>query len=209
MKRSAMLTGAATAAGLFAANLLTAGAFAQPMGGPGPMGPPPMDNRPMDNGPMHGPMHGPMMGGAMPAPEYVRKAAQSDEFELAEAHLAMHRSQNPRIQRFAQRMITDHTKSTMMIKMAVHRSGMPPAPPPPLSPEQEQMLASLRSAPPGPEFDRMYLDQQVQAHQMALGVHQAYANGGMDPALRHAARMIVPVVQSHLGMVQMMQSHMG
>ena len=184
MRHSVLLAGAMALA------TLTAGAVqAQPMG--------------------PGPMQGPMASGALPTPEYVRKAAQSDEFEIAEAHLALERSHNPHIMQFAQRMITDHSKSTMMIKMAVRRSGMPVPPPPPLSPEQDQMMAALRSAPPGPAFDRMYVDQQVQAHQMALAVHQGYADGGNDPALRHAAKKIVPVVEMHLNMAQMMQSHMG
>ena len=197
-------------AGVAAASLWAAGALAQPMGGPGSMGAPPMGPGSMGPGSMgSGPMHGPMMGGALPAPEYVRKAAQSDEFEIAEARLALHRSQNPHVQQFAQRMITDHSKSTMMIKAAVRRSMHMTPPPPPLSPEQMQMMASLRSAGPGPMFDRMYVDQQVQAHQMALMVHQGYASGGMDPALRRTAGMIVPVVQMHLDMARAMQSHMG
>ncbi len=207
--RSPLMLVGATAAGLLAAGLLSASALAQPMGGSGAMGYPPMHDGPMHDGPMHGdPMHGPMMGGALPTPEYVRKAAQSDEFEIGAARMALHRSQNPRVQQFAQRMLTDHNRSTMMIQAAVRRSMHMTPPPPPLSPEQVQMMGALRSAGPGPMFDRMYVDQQVQAHQMALTVHQGYASGGMDPALRRTAGMIVPVVQMHLDMARRMQTHM-
>ena len=69
------------------------------------------------------------------------------------------------------------------------------------------MLADLRDA--GPNFDRTYVTQQVQAHQMALSVHRGYADGGSDPTLRSAATKIVPVVEMHLRMLNDMQSHMG
>ena len=160
-----------------------------------PMGPPP------------GAMGGPMMGGAMPTPMFIRSAAQSDEFEIAAAHMALMRSHNPHVRMFAQRMIQDHSQSTMMIETAIRRSGHVPPPRPALKPEQAQMLDALRAA--GPDFDRAYVGQMGQSHEMALALQQGYASGGTDPALRHAAGMIVPVVQGHLAMAREMQARMG
>ena len=168
-----------------------------------PMGSPPMDSGPMQNGAMHG---GPMAG-ATPTPEYIHTAAQSDEFEIAEARMALHHSSNPHVIAFARKMVHDHSQSTMMIKAAIRDSGHTPPPPPPLSADQDHMLADLRSA--GPNFDSTYVSQQLQSHQMALAVHKGYADGGTDPALRSAAAKIVPVVQMHLRMLNDMQSHMG
>lgn len=182
--------------GALAAAMAVSAAQAQPMGTP--------------PGPMHGgmgAMGGPMMGAAMPSMEYVRNAAQSDEYEIQAAQMALQMSRNPRVRTFAKMMIRDHTKSTMMIHAALRRSGQPVPPPPPLKPEQQQMISQLQSA--GPNFDRMYVDQQVQAHEMALRLHQAYAQGGNDPALRDAAMKIVPVVQMHLDHARALQSHMG
>ncbi len=173
-------------------------AQAQPMG-PSPMGPAQMAPRPMHPG----------MGadGGMPTHDYVRTAAQSDEFEIAEAKLALKRSHNPHIDAFARKMIHDHTQSTDMIKMALMNSGHAVPPPPPLSEMQDQMIGQLRAS--GPDFDKTYIDQQLHAHQMALATQQAYAQTGTDPALRHTAEKIVPVVQSHLQMLNDIQSHMG
>ncbi len=186
MRRLALL---AAATGLIAAGTV----IAQPM----PPGPPP--------GSPSGPP-GPGMV-AMPTPDYVSHAARTDMFEIAEARMALHHSQNPHVRQFAQMMIADHTKSTNMIKAALRRSGHNPPPPPMLGPEQQRLMDELRAS--GPNFDRTYIDQQVQGHQKALQLHQAYANGGDDPALRHTARMIVPVVQHHLAMAQDIQGHIG
>jgi putative membrane protein len=192
MKRTLSLVGA------LALSFAALGAQAQPMG-PAPMGPGQMAPRPMHPG---------MMPGAgLPTPEYVHTAAQSDEFEIAEAKLALQRSHNPHVDSFARKMIHDHTESTHMIKAALMQGGHPVPPAPPLSPMQHQMIDQLRAA--GPDFDKTYVDQQLQAHDMALATHQGYAQNGNDPALRHTAEKIVPVVQMHLQMLHDMQSHMG
>jgi putative membrane protein len=153
------------------------------------------------------PSPGAGMSGPLPTPAYVMKAAQSDEFEITEARMALHHTTNPHVREFAQMMIHDHTQSTDMIKAALRQSGRPVPPPPPLSPMQQQMVDGLRAA--GPKFDRVYINQQVQAHELALHVHQTYAQGGDNPALRHTAEQIVPVVQHHLSMAEDIQSHVG
>ena len=146
-------------------------------------------------------------GAALPTRAYLVTAARSDEFEIAEARMALRRTSDPHIRQFAQMMIQDHTQSTDMIHAALSHSGRPIPPAPALGPEQDQMLAALRAS--GPAFDRVYIDQQVQAHQKALRVHSGYAQGGEDPALRHTAGMIVPVVQHHLQAALAIQSHIG
>ena len=74
-------------------------------------------------------------------------------------------------------------------------------PPPALLPQHAALLQQIQSAPPG-QFDMVFRDVQIQAHQQALALHQGYASGGDTPALRAAATNIVPVVQNHLNMLQ-------
>ena len=144
---------------------------------------------------------------AQPAPDYVRMAGASDKFEITEAQLAEQRSHNPRVLHAARMMVRDHTKSTAMIKAAV-RHGMGHNPPPPmLTSEQQSQLSELRGAR-GHDFDRLYVDQQVQSHQQALDLQQRYAQNGDAPELRRTAGEIVPVVQQHLDMWRDLQSHM-
>lgn len=65
------------------------------------------------------------------------------------------------------------------------------------SPEQQAMLAELSAAPAGPRFDRLYVSQQLKSHQMAIGMTQAYASSGPNPALRAYAQQALPVYQHH------------
>ena len=80
--------------------------------------------------------------------------------------------------------------------------------PPDLSADHQQMLAQLQGLS-GADFDRAYVSQQMQAHQAALRVQQGYATQGDDPNLRAAAAKIVPVVETHIAMLQRMSARMG
>lgn len=138
---------------------------------------------------------------------YVTAAGQSDQFEIQEGKLAASMGHSSKVRAFGKQMIDDHTKSTHMVMAAALQSGLPQMPPPPLRPDQQQMMAQLQSAS-GADFDRMYIQQQLQAHQDALAAQQNYAKTGTDPNLRGTAMKIVPVVQHHLGELQAMQTGM-
>ena len=68
-------------------------------------------------------------------------------------------------------------------------------------PLQHGMLHRLEIAS-GRNFDREYLNQQVQAHEMAL--HRNCAANGDTPALRQVASTAVPIVQAHYDRVRSM-----
>ncbi|VUF13340.1 DUF4142 domain-containing protein [Methylobacterium dankookense] len=70
------------------------------------------------------------------------------------------------------------------------------------NPEQQAMLAELSAAPAGAQFDRLYVSQQLKAHQMAIGMTQAYAQTGPNPALRTYAQQALPVYQMHYEQAQ-------
>lgn len=70
------------------------------------------------------------------------------------------------------------------------------------SPEQQAMLAELSATPAGSRFDRVYANQQIQAHQMSIGMTQAYLQGGPNPALRNYAQQALPALQMHYTQAQ-------
>lgn len=140
----------------------------------------------------------------MSAPDtatYLQKAGASDKFEISEAKL-MTMSKNPGVAKFAKQMITDHTKSTAMVKTAAtaDKQVVKPAM---LDADQKSQLAALTAAK-GNARDSLYIEQQKPAHQQALDLHQSYATGGTASSLKSTAGQIVPVVQSHLDMLNQM-----
>lgn len=134
------------------------------------------------------------------APNYLSIAGSGDQFEIQSGQLAQQMSQNQGIRQIGQMLVADHTSSTQQLMAAAQSAGITP-PPPALLPEHAALLQQIQSAPPG-QFDMVFRDVQIQAHQQALQLHQGYASGGDTPALRTAATNIVPVVQNHLTMLQ-------
>lgn len=139
---------------------------------------------------------------------YVGMAAASDLYEIQSSQLARTRAASPAVRDFAQMMIADHTNTTQQLMMAARAAGMPPMTPL-LLPMQRQMLDQLRAAPAGAGFDSIYLEQQVQAHQMALALHSNYAQNGDSPPLRQTAGAAAPIVQQHLDRVRQLAGSGG
>ena len=139
--------------------------------------------------------------------DFAQAAASSDLFEIREGQVATAQSQDPQVRAFAQEMIEAHTHTSQALMAAVAASGLTP-PSMALSADQAAMLGALQSQK-GPDFDRTYIRQQALAHQQALVVTQAYANGGPDANVRQVAQSKVPVIQRHLQMALQMKAASG
>lgn len=132
---------------------------------------------------------------APPAMEFVSMAGASDLYEIQSSQLLLQTSQNQDLRRFAQMMIDHHTMTTRTVTEAARSAGMTP-PPPRLDPMRAEMIRQLQAAQ-GPARDALYVQQQVEAHRLALQLHGAYADNGDRPELRTAAATAVPVVSRH------------
>lgn len=141
------------------------------------------------------------------APQYVMMAGAGDLFEKTSSSIVLKSAKTPKILDFANMMIKDHTKSTMEVKAAAKSDGVMVGAPK-LMPAQQKMIAELKAAKPS-DREKVYINQQVMAHQQALDLQQTFASSGDKPALKKAAAVIVPVVQNHLSEVQAIQGSMN
>jgi putative membrane protein len=127
---------------------------------------------------------------------YVAMAGASDLYEIQSSQMALEKTQNEQVREFAQMMIEHHQMTTQQVTTAAQEAGMMPAPPQ-LTPMQQELIAQLEGAS-GEQFDQTYLQQQRQAHQMALGLHSNFAENGDTPPLQQVAGEAVPIVESHI-----------
>jgi putative membrane protein len=128
-------------------------------------------------------------------------ALQSDAFEIASSQLALQRSRSPAIRSFARQMVQDHTMTSQAL-------GVPAGSAVALDARHASMLNQL--APLGGRaFDAAYGQMQVMAHQEAVGMFAAYAQGGVDPAMRAFAQQVLPSLQMHLTMAQRLAGRRG
>ena len=127
---------------------------------------------------------------------YVAKAGASDLFEQTSSKLVLRTTKNAKVRSFATMMVSDHAKSTAMVKAAAAKANVK-APPPQLNADQQSKISALTKAS-GTARDKLYWDQQKTAHAQALELHQTFARSDGPAPLKDAASKIVPVVQQHI-----------
>lgn len=130
------------------------------------------------------------------APDFVEKAAISDMFEVESSKVALTRSNNSEVKRFAQMMIDAHTKSTNDLKAAIAASGLAITPPAALPADKQAAVDNLKTIAPA-EFDLKYMNDQVDGHDAALNLMQRQANDGDTPQIKAFATATAPAVQMH------------
>ena len=139
-------------------------------------------------------------GGAL---GFVAKAGASDLYEIQSSQIAVRRARDPRVRSFAPMLVMDHRRTTRQVTAAARAAGLRPRAPA-LEPRQRRMINELNRAPARP-FDRLYLSQQIPAHEEALGLHRDYSRSGNVASLRRAATGAVPVVEAHLAEARRLQ----
>ncbi|MGE4430231.1 MAG: DUF4142 domain-containing protein [Sphingobium sp.] len=129
--------------------------------------------------------------------EFADRAARSDAFEIAAAEIAAKNAASAEVKAFASTMIDAHKQSTDAFKKAAAAASPAITPNAKLTDDQEEDLAELRKLT-GAEFDKKYVDEQVDAHEDALDLMKKYAADGEVPSLKIAASDTVAVIERHL-----------
>lgn len=199
---------------LTVATVLLAGPVAAQLAnpaGPGPVAPstgaqpPSPADRPAGQttgqaGPAAGQGTGAALAAAVPAADFVRKAAISDMFEVQSSQLAREKADQEGRQ-FAATMLQAHTKTTGELRELVTSGKVKAELPAGLDDEHRQKLERLRGLS-GKAFEDAYETMQVEAHQTAIQLFSAYAQGGDDPELKQWAAKTLPELERHLGMAE-------
>ena len=126
--------------------------------------------------------------------DFVTKVAVSDMFEIQSSKLAAQKG-NENIRAFAQQMITDHTKTSNELKGLVGKAKakLPSG----LDAEHQKKLDQLQKLG-GDQFDTAYASMQVQAHEEAVKLFEAYSSNGDDAQLKSWAGKTLPTLKEHL-----------
>jgi putative membrane protein len=141
---------------------------------------------------------------AMP---YVMAAGMSDLYEINSSQIALQKSKTPAIRSFATMLIKHHTMTTAATMKAAKKAGLTP-PAPALDAGATASITELQSASAA-DFDRLYIGQQIPAHQAALDLHQSYSTGGDQAPLRMTAKTAVPIVKQHIAAALKLQAGKG
>ncbi|MBD5656634.1 MAG: DUF4142 domain-containing protein, partial [Candidatus Eremiobacteraeota bacterium] len=136
----------------------------------------------------------PGMMATMPAEaDFVRAVQQSNDEEIAAARFILRSTKNPAVMAFATQMIDDHSTSDVSLQTASRNAHVP-------IPQRMRlgMVPPMLQGMMGRQLDAAYMQQQVDAHGMALAVLTTEATSGKSPSLKAFASAQASVVSSHL-----------
>lgn len=137
--------------------------------------------------------------------QFANAAAASDQYEIQSSQMAAEKAARADVKEFAAMLVTEHQTSTANLKTAAGQVSPAITPAPELTAEQQANLDALRAAANGEAFDRLYLQQQVPAHEKALAMLQGYAQSGQAQPLKDFAGQTAPVVEKHLERARQLQ----
>lgn len=120
-------------------------------------------------------------------------------FSLMTSQLAMEKGQADSVKVFAELETAE--------QQAVARAFMAEGAEVPLTPEHQQILEQLQAAE-GAEFDMMYIETQIAAHEQGRPIFEQYAESGEMEMGRGATMVGVPAIDSHLVMLRSFQQQM-
>jgi putative membrane protein len=137
--------------------------------------------------------------------DFVTEAANSDLMEIAAAKLAQEKG-NADEKKFAEQMVTDHTKTTKDIKAMVESGDVKVEIPATLDSSHQSKLDKLRDAKPA-DFASDYDSMQVSAHKDAVSLFERYSKSGDNAKLKDWAGKTLPTLQHHLEMAQSLNNN--
>jgi putative membrane protein len=133
--------------------------------------------------------------------DFVTKVAISDMMEIQSSQFVLSKQPDADTKPFAERMVKDHQETSRELKALVDGGKVKATLPTALDTEHQKKLDELKSKS-GKDLDRTYDQMQVQAHEEAVKLFEAYASGGENSDLKAWAAKTLPHLKEHLAMAK-------
>lgn len=130
----------------------------------------------------------------------MRQLAQSNLAEIATSQLALEKSTNDDVKKFAQQMVDDHTKALGQLQQIAQQKGVEL----PTQPDaKHRAMGKKLGALSGDAFDRQYLASSGMAdHRQAHQLVTRVSKQAKDPDLKALAEQMEPTIEQHLQMAR-------
>lgn len=126
---------------------------------------------------------------------FIKKAAQGGLAEVQLGQLAQQKASNQDVQKFAKRMVDDHTKANEQLKQVAEQDHVKL--PDTLNAKDKALKAKLEGLS-GQQFDQIYMKDMVQDHRKDVAEFERESKAAKDANVKNFAKETLPVLQSHL-----------
>jgi putative membrane protein len=126
----------------------------------------------------------------------LRDIAQANLAEIETGRIALDKSKDERVRKFAQQMVDDHTTAMKDVQQLAQTKGMTLPDGPDV---KHKTVATALKALSGDTFDKQYMSQAgVGDHRNTHELLQKTQRDAKDPDLKALATKMIPVVHGHL-----------
>ena len=131
--------------------------------------------------------------------DFVRSVGEANYAEIDSGRLALGKSTNDSVKKFARHMIDDHTQANSDLKEVCDKKGvtLPAA----ADDDHRKDLARMADLK-GADFDRSYAAAMVSDHKKAVDLFEDLLKKGKDPDVRTYAEKTLPTLRKHLTMAE-------
>jgi len=144
---------------------------------------------------------------AISAKEFVQKAGESGAAEVELAKLGAAKATDAEVKAFAQKMVTDHTKTNKELMAAAKAAGLEVPTEPGLMHKGMKEKLELQSA--DGDFNEDFMEQMVKDHRKNVELFETAANDTtLDPEIRALAKKTLPTLEQHLAEAQRLEARL-
>ena len=161
-----------------------------------------------------GPQGGAQLGQA--ETQYIQQTLATGTVALQTSEIALQKAQNPRVKEFAGFERDEQTTIAEVLRSvqepaATASSGTAraAATAPEIPPDKAGMMQSLQQAQAGAEFDRLYIQGQLQGHQELLQIQERYIqSNSRNREVTNVAKLARGHIKEHVARLQDIQKEL-
>jgi putative membrane protein len=137
--------------------------------------------------------------------KFAVEAANGGMAEVELGKIAEQKATNPRVKKFAEMMVMDHSKANeeLMSLAKVKNITLPKT----CGPDEQKTINDL-SKKSAKDFDKAYVDDMVSDHKKDVKKFQDAIKDAKDPDVKAFATKTLPVLQTHLDSITAIQKSM-
>lgn len=133
---------------------------------------------------------------------------RANMMDSAGGSIAATKGTNSEVRDFGQRMMRDHHSLRQQGQDLAKKLNVTPTPPAndTTQAHMDKMMSSLNGVAKGRDFDKTYIDGEVEAHKAVLEMATSAMSAAQNAELKNLIQKAAPALQAHLDMAQAIQT---
>jgi putative membrane protein len=136
---------------------------------------------------------------------------EANKADSAAGAYALTKATNPDVKAFARLMMGEHHALRAQGQQLVKQLGVTPQAPAddPLPDAAKGEMTALKSTPKGAQFDRMYIEQEINVHKAVLDLLDKSHDAAQNEQLKALIEKAKPVIEKHKDRAEEIQDKLG